>query len=45
MNIHQLNVQNAIVAGHIAMRVERDKRDWLLQAIKQGRKDLSRLNK
>ena len=39
-DLAQMQIGNAIAVGHIAMRVERDKRDWLMQAIRHGRHDL-----
>ena len=41
MNLLQLQLDNAIANGRMAMRVERDKRDWLEQAIDKGHRELS----
>lgn len=40
MTYYKLQIGNAIAIGRMAMRIEQDKRDWLKQAIEQGRKDL-----
>ena len=38
MNILRINLDSAIATARMAMRIERDKRDWLKQAIEQGRR-------
>ena len=38
----KIQIQNAITVGRIAMRVAVDERDWLQQAIRQGRIDVDR---
>ena len=40
MNFLRLQLDNAIANGRIAMRIERDERDWLKQAIEKGRREL-----
>jgi hypothetical protein len=40
MNFLRLQLDNAIANGRIAMRIKRDKRDWLKQAIEKGRCEL-----
>jgi len=39
VNFLHLQLDNAIANGRIAMRIEQDKRDWLKQAIEQGRRE------
>jgi hypothetical protein len=40
MNFLRLQLDNAIANARIAMRIERDERDWLKQAIEKGRCEL-----
>lgn len=40
MNLEEVQVSNAIASGHMALRVARDERDWLIRAIREGRKAL-----
>jgi hypothetical protein len=40
VNFLRLQLDNAIANGRIAMRIERDKRDWLKQVVEKGRQEL-----
>jgi hypothetical protein len=40
VNFLKLNLDSAIAVGRMAMRIERDERDWLKQAIEKGRQEL-----
>jgi hypothetical protein len=43
VNFLQVQLDTAIITGRIAMRIEQDKRDWLKQAIEQGRQELRKV--
>jgi hypothetical protein len=45
MNLVRVNLNNAIATARITMRIERDRRDWLKQAIEKGRKDMTEQQK
>jgi hypothetical protein len=40
VNLLKLNLDSAIAVGRMAMRIERDERDWLKQAIEKGRREI-----
>jgi hypothetical protein len=42
MNFLRIQLDNSIANGRIAMRNERDERDWLKQAIEKGRREIWR---
>jgi hypothetical protein len=43
MRLVNVQIATAISVGRMALRIQRDERDWLKQAIERGRRDIRRM--